>query len=76
MRLLLALIPGRWKPYAMLVGAGAILLTAWTLWHRTDAAQAERARQEEITEEREDDISDAIDHADDCADWRQCLRAR
>lgn len=43
---------------------------------RHDAVQDERDRVGEITDKRKEDISNAIDDADDCTDWRKCLHAR
>tara|TARA_R110002153_G_scaffold50989_4_gene143454 strand:- start:2079 stop:2294 length:216 start_codon:yes stop_codon:yes gene_type:complete len=43
---------------------------------RYDAVRDERDRVGKITDKRKEDISDAINDADDCADWRKCLHAR
>ena len=39
-------------------------LGAWTLYQRNDAVRDERERVEQITEERSDDISEAINGCD------------
>lgn len=52
MRFLALLLP-RWRLYAALLGALAVFLTAWTLWHRTDAVRdAEQASEIHALENR------------------------
>tara|TARA_R110000782_G_scaffold65731_1_gene133694 strand:- start:313 stop:525 length:213 start_codon:yes stop_codon:yes gene_type:complete len=70
--MMLRLIPLKlWVALAVLTAGGVFVMQ-----QRYDAVQAERARQAEITEQRERKIFNAINNADDCADWRKCLRAR
>jgi len=69
---LLNLLPIKWWLTLAVLLAGALGVG----YARYDAVQDERARVNEITDKRKEDISDAIDDADDCADWRKCLHAR
>ena len=68
----LRLMPLKW----WLTLAVLALCASGVGYARYDAVQDERARVNEITDKRKEDISDAIDDADNCADWRKCLHAR
>ena len=69
---LLNLLPIKWW---LTLGVLA-LFASGVGYARYDAVQDERDRVGEITDKRKEEISDAIDDADDCADWRKCLHAR
>ncbi len=68
----IAIIPARHRITAALLVLAVIAGASWTAWHRYDAVRDERAKQNEITEERKDDISEGINA---CADlgWRERL---
>lgn len=68
----LRLMPLKWWLTLAVLVAGGLFVAQ----QRHAAVSDERARQREITEQRKEDISDAINNADDCADWRKCLYAR
>ena len=69
---ILSLLPVKW----WLALAVLALCASGVVYARYDAVLDERDRVNEITDKRKEDISDAIDDADGCTDWRKCLHAR